>query len=586
MAVQPSTLLQIPCCLCGTPITPNAANQCSTCLASQFDLASILSRGPGGSHHIEVHQCRRCRRYEMAENAKRWEYADPESPELLRLCLKRIPALQQGSKGGAEQHLQQAGVSKIHLVDASWVWTEPHSMRLKVRLTVRAELAGGVNIQQRCAVELVVQWKQCPECNREFTNRTWHAVVQLRQKRSDGASRRGLVLLEAALAKNPDVRRHVLSVDPSRHGFDFYFLSLHHARLFASYIARIAPMRIKTTQKLVSTDVKSNTANLKHTVTCDVVPLCRDDLIIVDKRVSSGGGGGAGYLSGQLCLVDRMSTSVHLVNASPARSAPIDQCFADIYPDNYWRGEKHYRVLFSSTRLTKFVVLDVEVCDSSDSHSNWEEKGKQNGSGISKYALADVEVVRESDFGKTDETLRTVTHLGNLLQYGDTVLGYDLVSSVLPSDAEWAIENSFRNSFVMPDCVLVKKITGGGGADILDTSDKYDEEKGKKKPKAKSSSSKRRERREKRKENKAKSLEDHMARMGFGSDAGDDTEVDDAVLKKEREAFEKELEKDPELAQELEAANEILKESGVEMTKYDAEEAKKDNSSGEDGDEE
>lgn len=165
-------------------------------------------------------------------------------------------------------------------------------------------------------------------------------------------------------------------------------------------------------------------------------------------------------------------------------------------------------------------------------------------------------------------------------------MGYDLVSSVLPSDAEWAIENSFRNSFVMPDCVLVKKITGGGGAEILDTSDNYDEEKGKKKPKAKSSSSKRRERREKRKENKAKSLEDRMARMGFGSDAGGETEVDDAVLEKEREAFEKELEKDPELAQELEAANEILKESGVEMTKYDAEEAKKDNSSGEDGDEE
>ena len=56
-------------------------------------------------------------------------------------------------------------------------------------------------------------------------------------------------------------------------------------------------MRIKTTQKLVSTDVKSNTANVKHTVACDVVPLCRDDLLIVDKRVSSGGGGGAGHLA-------------------------------------------------------------------------------------------------------------------------------------------------------------------------------------------------------------------------------------------------------------------------------------------------
>ena len=28
----------IPCCLCGTMIYANACNQCSTCLAQQFDL--------------------------------------------------------------------------------------------------------------------------------------------------------------------------------------------------------------------------------------------------------------------------------------------------------------------------------------------------------------------------------------------------------------------------------------------------------------------------------------------------------------------------------------------------------------------
>lgn len=526
----------------------------------------------------------------MSENGKRWQHLETESPELLSLCLKRIPALQQGSKkGGGEQHMLSSGVSSIHLVDASWVWTEPHSRRLKVRLTVRATTIGGagVAVQQRCMVELVESWKQCQECNREFTNRTWQAVVQLRQKRADGSSRRGLVLLEAALAKNADVRKHVLSVDPSRHGFDFYFLSLMHARLFSSYLARIAPMRIKTTQKLVSTDVKSNTANVKHTVACDVVPLCRDDLLIVDKRVSSGGGGGAGHLAGRLCLVDRMTSVIRLVDASPTRNAPMDRCMVDIHPEKYWRGDKYYRLLFSSTRLTRFVVLDVELC----ADTNYGEEHAQYAgpkSGVEKYALADVEIVRESDFGQTDETLSCVTHLGNLLQPGDSVLGYDLVSSVLPSEAEWSLENSCQNGFVMPDVVLVKKVKGGGGGGGGggDAGDPMpaDEEEGKK-SKAKSSGSKKRERRRKREEKKAKQQLEEVARMGFLGDGGDE-EGSDELLKREREAFERELENDEELAAELNAVEEVLREGGKEMDRFEEQTEKETGENGDVDDEE
>ena len=150
------TAIEIPCCLCGTMILPNAANQCSTCLAQDFDLQGIVSRGPGGAHDIILHQCRKCRRFQQTE--KNWQHFEPESPELLSVCLKKLPALNSHSK------------EKIQLVDAMWVWTEPHSMRLKVRLTVRA-LAQNVQVQQRVLVELKVEWKMCSDCNREYTNR-------------------------------------------------------------------------------------------------------------------------------------------------------------------------------------------------------------------------------------------------------------------------------------------------------------------------------------------------------------------------------------------------------------------------------
>ena len=531
-----------------------------------------------------VRQCRRCRRYERPPDSSgsgRFEPYEPESPELLSLCLRHIPALQANKSG--EQYAQMTGVSKINVADAMWVWTEPHSMRLKVRLTVRAEVGGGaggslggVTVQQRVLVELRVGFGQCPECNREFTNRTWHAIVQLRQKRANGDPRKGLMLLEAALAKNADVRQHVLSVDTARHGFDFYFLSLVHAKTFSSFLAKVCPMRIKTTQKLVSADSKSNTANLKHTVSCDLVPLCRDDLIIVDKRAAHSGGG-AGTLSGRLCLVDKVSSAIRLINASPTRSSDAEMNFAELPAEKYWRGgeDRSFRLIFSSRRLVRFVVLDIELCQTNAERKYSDDKHelyKGPNSGVEKYALADVEVARETDFGHTDQTYHCVTHLGNLIHMGDVVLGYDLVNSVLPSDAEWSIENALNSNFVVPDVVLVKKVKGGGSEETKKNEGVKDEVKD---PKDNGenpvkSKSKRRERQRKKDDKKIKKLKEAAARMGLlndieGPDTGAEEMDGNSSLEHDRSEFQRELENDLELARELEFAEHELAKAGQDI---------------------
>jgi len=136
-------------------------------------------------------------------------------------------------------------------------------MRLKVRLTVRTDI-DEVTVQQRVPVLFQIKWKMCTDCDRQYTNRTWQALVQLRQKRENGSNRKGLAALEMALSRpsNRDLRNTVLKIDSSRHGLDFYFLSLPQAQHFAHFLARLAPLKIKTSQKLVSADVKSNTAVL------------------------------------------------------------------------------------------------------------------------------------------------------------------------------------------------------------------------------------------------------------------------------------------------------------------------------------
>jgi len=335
-----------------------------------------------------------------------------------------------------------------------------------------------------------------------------------------------------------------------------------------------------------------------------------------------------------------MSGMVKLVSASPSRrsASSIEDCFADLHPEKYWRGEKYYRVLFSSKRLIRYIVLDVELCvnGTNNGNNNNKKKKKQQQqqqqefynnnnnhnddtatannnnyecsnnlymgphSGVDKYALADVEVARESDMGETDETFQCTTHLGNLLQAGDVVLGYDLISSVLPGADEWSVQNSLNSHFIMPDVVLVKKVKGnhkddddGTGDDNTNqqhdiptrTTKSHAESRRYNKSKGSSSLSKRRERKSRRHQKKQKDMEDAAVRMGFlekdgpldGSESCDpdianlddtDTDTDplnldplrpdndlhDELWENERKTFEKELENDPDLAEQLKLA--------------------------------
>ena len=484
MQHQQLTANEIPCCLCGTLILPNAANQCSTCLAQNFDLHDRLQRGPSGAHQITIHQCRECRRF--AKTPKFYQHAAPESPELLAICLQHIPAL--------------SSSSDLHLVDAAWIWTEPHSMRFKLRLTVRTILQN-VPVQQRVQVELHNRFQQCPDCNREFTNRTWHARVQLRQRRPD--EKKGLAVLEQALAKNETLRKHVLKLDTTKDGLDFYFLTLAHAQALVSYLSKVAALRTKTSQKLVSEDNHNNTANMKYTILCELVPLCKHDLVLLDKSVRH-------RLSGTLALVTKVSGGgLQFVPAAAERTLAM----VDVGPEAYYKAEKAYRVVGTPKRAVRFVVLDVELVEGGQQQQPI-YAGPQ--SGVSKYAMADVQVVREADLGVRDDgVLHCVTHLGHLLQAGDVVLGYDLTTTSLLLDGD---EDALHHGYVVPDVVLFQKVVGGGGEGTTQGGEKP-------------TTTKKRERRRRRREDKkTKKLEESAVRMGFLA-----------------------AEEDPELAEELSA---------------------------------
>ena len=95
--------------------------------------------------------CKQCQRY--LQPPKHWIRADLESKELLTFCIKRVKGLQ-----------------RVKLVDAGFIWTEPHSKRLKTKLTIQKEVLNGAILQQTFVVEFVVEWHMCDACSRAAAN--------------------------------------------------------------------------------------------------------------------------------------------------------------------------------------------------------------------------------------------------------------------------------------------------------------------------------------------------------------------------------------------------------------------------------
>ena len=208
-----STLPTILCCLCGTRIQSNPANMCAMCLKSQVDITEGIPK------QLTIFFCSNCRRYQRPP----WVALELESRELLAFCLKKIKGL------GKE----------VKLVDASFVWTEPHSKRIRVKLVVQKEVFSAAILQQSFIVEFVVAGQQCADCAKSFTEHTWTAVVQVRQKVQH---KKTMLMLEQLLLKHNVVAR-AMGVKEHGDGLDFYWYTPPHTHTPHTLLAHLLQLR-------------------------------------------------------------------------------------------------------------------------------------------------------------------------------------------------------------------------------------------------------------------------------------------------------------------------------------------------------
>ncbi|RHY12317.1 hypothetical protein DYB25_012907 [Aphanomyces astaci] len=398
--------------MCGVSIESNLANMCAPCLSTEVDITDGISK------ECSLVQCNGCLRFQRSTGAKGTSgiYAECplESLDLMALCLKKIHGLNKDVK----------------LIDASFIWTEPHSKRIKLKLTIRKEAMRNAILQKSFIVTFIVENLKCTDCSKQYNNSTWKAVVQIRQKVHH---KRTFFHLEQIILKH-GAHTRAIGMTAEKDGMDFFFNEKNSAERFAQFLSQHVPTRSKSARKLISSDNHNNTANVKLTVHVELAPICKDDLVIVDKRLAQ-------LCGSNLVLVTRVTTQVHILDPLTGRRAEIPS-------DRYWKTP--FEALDSASSMVDYVVLNVELVD---------EPRRHRPSTASDVALvgpddvmAVVEVARVSDLGVNDMTFSVMTHLGRFLSAGDFVKGYDL------GRCNFGSQQLYHLQADLPDLVLVRRV--------------------------------------------------------------------------------------------------------------------------------
>jgi len=395
---------KILCCQCGTPIDPNPANLCVSCLRTEVDITEGIPK------QMTIHFCKFCERY--LQPPQQWIQAALESRELMALCLKKLKNL-----------------AKVKLIDASFLWTEPHSKRLKIKLSIQAEVVGGAILQQTFVVEYTVGYQMCPDCHRVEAKDHWNCLVQVRQNTKQ---RKTLFYLEQLLIKYNGAKDSV-GIKPHHQGLDFYFATESKGKSLVEFLQSMIPCRYGHSKKLISHDSNSNTYNYKYSFSVEVVPVCKDNVVCLPRHVAHSLGG-----ISQVVVVNKVAQVLHLIDPETCQ-------FVEINATTYYKFP--FTALNTFKELVEYTVINIEPILTKD-RNIFSGQGKIS----SKHVLADCWVTKTSELGMVDDMIHCRTFMGAILNIGDSVLGLDLKNSNVNNP-----ELEKMSTEKIPDVVLVKK---------------------------------------------------------------------------------------------------------------------------------
>ncbi|GAB64672.1 mRNA decay protein [Plasmodium cynomolgi strain B] len=329
---QNDNIQLIACILCGDSIKANASKMCNNCILQNVESSSVNIN----KDTYLIYYCRECKRYLH----NRWVYCELESKELLALCLKKVNKLK-----------------KLKILDAKFLYTEPHSKRIKIHLSVQEELINNFISEMELILHYVIKYTQCDDCKKTYTPYTYNTCVSVRQKVEH---KKTLLFLESLLLKY-NMNENIINIVSNPDGLDFHFLSRTDALKFCDFILSKTMSKCKNSKHLINHDANNNTYNYLYSFSIDICPICKYDLIFFPKDLSIKYGIKSSFY---LCL--HVSIFIILINPfCSSNSAHISQ----------ERYNKHpFLPLLSKADSKVFLILNVEYIDN-DPYSKNERRG-------------------------------------------------------------------------------------------------------------------------------------------------------------------------------------------------------------------
>ena len=455
------TYSKIVCCLCSAIIDANPRGTCEACLRKSLNIKTCIPT------EFELQYCKECQRFLRPPYVK----IERESSDMMKLCLSRIKSYDK----------------KVKIIDSNFIYTEPHSKMIKIKVTIQKEIEKNI-LSQDLIIEFKEKWNICRDCQKLQTPHTWASCVQIRQR---VPHKKTMLYLEQIILKNK-MQKNSLYFEEANDGFDFFFSTRRAGEIFSNWIATVVPSKITYTKKYVSLSTST------FTYLVDVANVAKYDLFLLDKDSYKKLGG-----IGPLLICTRLSSRT--VFEDP-------RTFNHLYLDGNTFFKYKFNKFCNSNQLTEFLILDVteetdynfgsinnnnekkkknkgkkkknkknkeesdseeekkddnnnninEINEDSMSISTNYEKGikekekklDEDKEHIIKCKKTFIKCIRNNNEKDKGEIIEIKSHLADVIKPGDIYLGYDLKSINLDSENSLFLEG---NKNKLPDVILARK---------------------------------------------------------------------------------------------------------------------------------
>ena len=458
------TYSKIVCCLCSAVIDANPRGTCEACLKKSLNIKTCIPT------EFELVYCKECHRFLRPPYVK----IERESADMMKLCLSRIKSYDK----------------KIKIIDSNFIYTEPHSKVIKIKITIQKEIEKNI-LSQDLIIEYKEKWNLCRDCQKLQTPHTWASCVQIRQR---VPHKKTMLYLEQIILKNK-MQKSSLYFEEANDGFDFFFSTRRAGEIFSNWIATVVPSKITYTKKYVSLSTST------FTYLVDVANVAKYDLFLLDKESYKKLGG-----IGPLLICTRLSSRT--IFEDP-------RTFNHLYLDGNTFFKYKFNKFCNSNQLTEFLVLDVyeeidynfgsmnnnknsgkndkkkkkgkkkknrKNKDESDSEEEKEEnnnineiseedtislstnyekgvkdkekKIEEEKEHILKCRKTFIKLIRNNNEKDKGEIIEIKSHLAEVIKPGDIYLGYDLRTINLDSENSAYLEANINK---LPDVILARK---------------------------------------------------------------------------------------------------------------------------------